>query len=164
MDRLLWQMDRGALATVGRYRQVRPNLLVKELHRKGHRRVLVCYNPAAGEDRPRRAEMVTRLAEALRQGPSAWRQYLKGPARHYLVTEANPPQLHRAGILDDARYVTSTLAPVEVALAHKGLLEVEASSRTLKTPLEIEPVYHWSDWSLTVAGLVGALRCAQSPP
>jgi hypothetical protein len=68
-------------------------------------------NPeAAQEDSRRRAKIVARLVEALKQSPSAWKQYLKSPARRYLVTES----------------------------------EVEESFRTLKTPLEIQPVYHWS--------------------
>lgn len=161
--RLRWQAAREALATAGRYRQVRPNLFVKELHRDGHRRVLVCYNPeAAQEDRRQRAEMVAHLAEALRQSPSAWRRYLKGPARRYLVTEGTRPRLNPARIRDDACYdgkwvlwTTSSLPPEEVALAYKGLLEVEASFRTLKTPLEIQPVYHWSE-----AGVRGHITSA----
>ena len=161
--RLRWQAAREALATAGRYRQVRSNLFVKELHREGHRRVLVCYNPeAAQEVRRQRAELVARLAEALRESPSASRQYLEGPARRYLVTEGARPQLNRARIRDDARYdgkwvlwTTATLSPAEVALAYTGLLEVEASFWPLKTPLEIQPVYHGSD-----AGVRGHITSA----
>ncbi len=161
--RLRWQAAREALATPGRYRQVRPNLFVKELHREGPRRVLVCLNPeAAQEDRRQRAEMVARLVEVLRQSSSGWRQYLKGPACRYQVTEGARPQLNRARIRDDARYdgkwvlwTTSSLPPEEVALVYKGLLEVEASFRTLKTPLEIQPVYHGSD-----AGVRGHITSA----
>lgn len=35
-----------------------------------------------------------------------------------------------------------------MALAYEGLLEVEASFRTLKTPVEIHPVYHGSELGL----------------
>ena len=151
--RLRWQAARQALASPGRYRQVRPNLFVKEIHRQAGRRVLVCFNPeAAEEDRRQREAMVARLEQALAQGPSAWRQYLKGPARRYLVTQGSRPQLDWARIRDDARYdgkwvlwTTSRLSSEEVAVAYKGLLEVEESFRALKTPLEIRPVYHWSE-------------------
>lgn len=151
--RLRWHVAKEALASPGRYHQVKPNLFVKELHREGDRRVIVCYNPeAAADDRRQRAEMVARLAEALQESPSAWKQYLKSPARRYLLTEGPRPSLHRAHIQDDARYdgkwvlwTTTRLGPEEVALAYKGLLEVEESFRTLKTPLEIQPIYHWSE-------------------
>lgn len=151
--RLRWNAARQALATAGRYRKVRPNLFVKEVHREEGRRVLVCYNPdAAAEDRRQREAMVARLEQALAEGPSAWKQFLKGPARRYLVTQGVRPELDRARIRDDARYdgkwvlwTTTRQSPEEVALAYKGLLEVEECFRTLKTPLEIQPVYHWSE-------------------
>ena len=37
------------------------------------------------------------------------------------------------------------LPPEEVALSYKGLWQVERAFRTLKTPLEIRPVYHWQE-------------------
>ena len=124
--------------------------------------MLVCYNPeAAHDDRRQRAAVVARLAEVLQQSPSGWRQYLKGPARRYLVTQGTHPRLDRARIRDDARYdgkwvlwTTASLLPEEVALAYQGLLEVEASFH-LKTPLEIQPVYHGSE-----AGVRGHITSA----
>ena len=32
-----------------------------------------------------------------------------------------------------------------MALAYKGLWQVEETFRTLKTPLELRPIYHWSE-------------------
>jgi len=37
------------------------------------------------------------------------------------------------------------LPPQEVALAYKGLWQVEQAFRTLKTPLELRPIYHWTE-------------------
>ena len=78
----------------------------------------------AAEDRHQRAETVASFSEALRRGPSAWKQYLKRPARRYLLTESTRVQLHRARILDDARYdgkwvlyTTSRQSTEEVAVA-----------------------------------------------
>ena len=47
----------------------------------------------------------------------------------------------------DGKYVLRTntgLSPEEVALAYKGLWQVERAFRELKSGLELRPVYHWS--------------------
>lgn len=49
----------------------------------------------------------------------------------------------------DGKYILSTsddsLSPEDVALGYKQLLEVERAFRTLKTTLELRPLYHHKD-------------------
>ncbi|MBC7220466.1 transposase, partial [Candidatus Bipolaricaulota bacterium] len=52
----------------------------------------------------------------------------------------------------DARYdgkwvlrTNTALPPSEVARAYKGLWQVEEAFRVLKTPLELRPIYHWTE-------------------
>ena len=58
----------------------------------------------------------------------------------------------RAKIAQDARYdgkwglrTNTELPPREVACAYKGLWQVEEAFRVLKTPLELRPIYHWTE-------------------
>lgn len=53
----------------------------------------------------------------------------------------------------DGKYILSTsddtLSPEDVALGYKQLMEVERAFRTLKTTLDLRPVYHRKDGRIT---------------
>ncbi len=75
-----------------------------------------------------------------------------GAARRCIQTEGGVAALDRAKIAQDARYdgkwvlrTNTKLPPSEVACAYKGLLQVEQAFRVLKTPLELRPIYHWTE-------------------
>ncbi|REJ32344.1 MAG: IS1634 family transposase, partial [Bacillota bacterium] len=147
--RLRQLATREVLKTAGRYRVVAENLQVKDVRRDGVRYV-ICYNPQEAErDQAERASMVAYLEERLRGGLKA---FVKNPAaKRYLKVRGEQITLDQARIRDDARYdgkwvlQTSTeLDAAQVALAYKGLWQVERAFRTLKNPLEIRPVYHWT--------------------
>jgi len=140
------------LSRAGRYREVEENLWVKEVKvaEEGDRYIL-CYNPfRAEEDRVAREAIVAQLEERLSSGNV--RGLLKGAARRYVRTEGEKVELDRRKVAEDARYdgkwilrTNTDLPPEEVALAYKGLWQVEEAFRTLKTPLELRPIYHWSE-------------------
>jgi len=153
-----------ALSRPGRYQKVRPNLEVKEIvvgTGEARQRYILVRNPEQAErDRAQREQILARLREelaglerlpkeehtravcALIAHPTYGR-YLKLDSRRW-------PVIDRAKVEAEARldgkYLLrtsdDTLAPAEVALGYKQLLEVEEAFRTLKHTPEIRPVYH----------------------
>ncbi len=142
----------GVLARAGRYEEVAENLQVKEVKLDGvEDRYIVCLNPlGAEEDRRNRDGILAHLEAKLAQGNV--RGLLRGAARRYVRVEGERVTLDRAKIAEEARYdgkwvlrTNTALPPREVALAYKGLWQVEQAFRTLKTPLELRPIYHWTE-------------------
>ena len=141
-----------ALRQPGRYRSLTDNLQVKEVTVSGVLdRYIVCRNPEAVEsDRQEREAIVAALEKRLASG--SVKGLLRGAARRYVRTEGGRARLDRAKIDDDARYdgkwvlrTNTDLSPAEAAQAYKGLWKVEQAFRTLKTPLELRPIYHWTE-------------------
>jgi transposase len=73
------------------------------------------------------------------------------PARYLKLTGATP-EIDLKKVHEDARYdgkwvlrTTTSLPPEQVALAYRGLWRVENAFRTLKTPLELRPLFHTSE-------------------
>ncbi len=142
----------NVLSRAGRYRDVKENLKVKEVIYEGNR-YIVCYNPReAEEDKLSREEIIQKLEWKLKENGlkslvsnRGYRKYLKinGTAtvvdRAYIEAEAKY----------DGKYVLTTnntnLSPSEVALAYKGLWQVERGFREIKSTLELRPVYHWTE-------------------
>jgi len=147
--RLRHLATREALKTAGRYRVVAENLRVKDVRQEGTR-YIICYNPQEAErDQAERATMVAYLEEQLRRGVKAFMK--NAAAKRYLKVQGEQVSLDRARIEEDARYdgkwvlqTSTNLDAAQVALAYKGLWQVERAFRTLKNPLEIRPVYHWT--------------------
>jgi len=93
---------------------------------------------------------VAYLEEKLSQGVKGLLK--NGVARRYLRIKGSKVSLDREKIKNDAQYdgkwvllTTTSLPAEEVALSYKGLWQVEQAFRTLKSPLEIRPVYHWTE-------------------
>ena len=147
------KLAQAVLSHPGRYREVAENLRVKEvLVPDEEDRYILCYNPyRAEEDRKVREAIVAHLAEKISSGEEVTR-LLKGAARRYVRERGGKAELDWAKIQEDARYdgkwilrTNTGLPPEEVALAYKGLWQVEEAFRTLKTPLELRPIYHWRE-------------------
>ena len=71
--------------------------------------------------------------------------------RRYLRVEKSSVQIDPRKV-EEARYdgkwvlrTNTELPPREVACAYKGLWQVEEAFRVLKTPLELRPIYHWTE-------------------
>jgi transposase len=67
-----------------------------------------------------------------------------GERRRRFILVCNPEEAHLAG-----KYIISssddTLSAGDIALKYKQLMEVERAFRTLKTTLDLRPVYHRKD-------------------
>lgn len=140
----------AVLSRAGRYRKVKDNLKVKEVKHQGIRYV-VCYNPEeAAHDAKARAEMVAKLEQKLQTGGlkslignSGYRRYLKVSGAKATIDRQTLKEEARF----DGKYVLQTntqLSAGEVALAYKGLWQVERAFRELKSGLDLRPVYHWT--------------------
>ena len=150
-ERLRRSTANEALARAGRYKKVARNLEVKEITTDGSERVLVCRNlERAAEDARQRDAIVQQLQAKLAQG--GVRDQLKNGAKRYLTLTGVTPEIDLKKVQEDARYdgtwvlrTTTSLPPELVALAYRGLWRVEHAFRTLKTPLELRPLFHTSE-------------------
>jgi hypothetical protein len=150
-ERLRRSTANAALARAGRYKRVGRNLEVKEIKTEGAERVLVCRNlERAAEDARQRDAIVQQLQEKIAAG--GMRDQLKNGARRYLKLTGATAEIDLKKVQEDARYdgkwvlrTTTSLPPEHVALAYRGLWRVENAFRTLKTPLELRPLFHTSE-------------------
>jgi transposase len=136
------------LGRPGRYQQVADNLEVKEV-RLGERRSIVCRNPIeAKQDAADRAALLTKLRQTLEHdGPKAVVGN-RGYARFLRIAKGSVT-LDEAAIAREARLdgkfvlTTSTELPAaEIAQAYKSLWRVERAFRTLKSTLDVRPIFH----------------------
>jgi hypothetical protein len=150
-ERLRRSTANEALARAGRYKRVARNLEVKEIKTEGAERILVCRNgDRAAEDARQRDAIVQQLQAKIAAG--GVRDQLNTGARRYLKLTDATVEIDLKKVQDDARYdgkwvlrTTTNLPPEQVALAYRGLWRVERAFRTLKTPLELRPLFHTSE-------------------
>lgn len=144
------EVNTEVLSRAGKYREVKDNLKVKEVHTEGVR-YIVCLNPEEAErDRAERQSIIESLKEKLKEGAKALignRGYKK-----YLRIEKSSIQIDEAKIKSeerfDGKYVLRTnteLSAEEVALRYKELWQVERIFREVKSVLETRPIYHKYD-------------------
>ena len=154
------------LARPGRYHAVADNLEVKEV-RLGERRYVVCRNPIeARQDAADREALLAKLRQTLEHdGPKAVVGN-RGYARFLRIAKGSVT-LNEAAIAREARLdgkfvlTTSTELPAaEVAQAYKSLWRVERAFRTLKSTLDVRPIFHQRDDSVIghIVGCFLALR------
>jgi hypothetical protein len=154
----------AALSRPGRYAKVRDNLQVKEVvigDGEARRRFVLVKNPAQAErDRHDRERTLARLRQRLQEigqleaghhtkavcelcAHPVYGRYLRTDTKGQL--QIDTAKVHAEERLDGKyllRTSDDTLTPEDVALGYKQLLEIEAAFRTLKTVLELRPVYH----------------------
>jgi hypothetical protein len=127
------------------------NLQVKEVW-ANERRYIVCHNPEqARRDAARRQAVLERLEARL--GRSGVKGLVtRSGFRRFLRVQGEEAVIDEDKVERDARYdgvwviETSTdLSAAEVAEAYKSLWRVERAFRTLKSPLELRPVRHWTE-------------------
>ena len=116
------------------------------------RRFVVCFNhEEAINDKGKREEIIARLTEKLKnQGLKSLlihREYSK-----YLKIKAEKPELDEEKIkaeqIFDGKFILQSNTNFnwrDVILSYKGLWQVEASFRILKSELEMGPIYHWTE-------------------
>lgn len=151
----------------GRYQKVKENLGVKEvIVGKGERRrrFILVYNPEQGKkDKATRERTLKRIREALSalgdQRGKAHKKAVCALLAHRTLGRYVKQKKTGALKIDwakvraeehlDGKYLLSTsddtLTPEEVALGYRQLMEVERAFRTIKTTLELRPLYHHKD-------------------
>jgi len=123
---------------------------LKEAPGPGGTRLILAYNPErAAEDAALRDALREQLAAALDHG--AVRSLLKG-YRRYVITEGTPLRINEQAFRADARYdgkfvlrTNTSLPRAEVVAAYKQAWQIERAFRTLKSHLDLRPMFHWTD-------------------
>lgn len=158
------EVGREVLSRAGRYAEVAPNLRVKEVvvgEGERRRRYVVCHNESeATRQKARRdaliADLETQLERVGVPGDEAHSKRIcdlvasRRYGRFLRKTRGGKPVIDRTALREaeryDGKFVVTTnddsLTPGDLALAYKQLMRVEEAWRTLKTGLELRPVYH----------------------
>lgn len=153
-----------AISSKGRYQKVRENLEVKEIalgQGERRRRFVLVRNPEQAEkDKATREKTLQRVEEAMRalgdQKGKAHKRAVCALLSHrtmgrYIKQLRNGRlKINWAKVKEeeklDGKYLLSTsddtLSSEDVALGYKSLMEVERAFRTLKTTLELRPLFH----------------------
>jgi hypothetical protein len=152
------------LARPGRYRSVADNLQVKEVsvgEGTRARRYAVCFNPQeAARQKAHREELLAEIEaelESLRhvaEGHSKRECALRASSRYgrYLKQTSTGLAIDRQAIAAaerlDGKFVVhsndDTLSATDMALGYKQLQRVEEAWRSMKSGLNLRPVFHWA--------------------
>jgi len=145
------EVGEEVLSRAGRYQEVAPNLLVKEV-RVDARRYVVCLNPEeAQKDAASREAILSKLEQIINQRGAKAVVGNKGYAR-YLKVRKGGVTINQEAVEADQRFdgrfvlITNTDLPAdEVAKTYKGLWRVERTFRKEKSTLGVRPIYHHRD-------------------
>ncbi|MFQ6052416.1 MAG: IS1634 family transposase [Candidatus Hydrothermarchaeota archaeon] len=146
------------LSTRGRYHKIKDNMEVKEAI-LGDKRYIICLNPdEAKKDRVSRENLVQKLQEEigiLNHGRASPCNVITHPIKKRFVKELKSGKLVldksaiRAEARYDGKYVLLTtdrkLSTPELALQYKRLFHIERTFRTLKSGINLRPLYHRAD-------------------
>jgi Transposase DDE domain len=152
---------KAALSRQGRYRAVADNLRVKEVNLGNAERFVICHNPdAADRDATIRQRLLAQLTEMIDtsdQLSATRRAELRGVIstkpglnRYLRVTGGGLLRIDHAAITAeqrlDGKYLLRatdpTMSTEDIALGYKQLWQVERGWRSMKTTLDLRPVYH----------------------
>jgi hypothetical protein len=160
------EVTHDVLQRPGRFQQVADNLRVKEVvvgEGERRRRYVVCHNPQ--EEKRQRAhrrqllhELEAELASLTEvRGESHSKRVCQLRAsrrygRYLRLTKGGLLRIdatkRRAAEQLDGKFVVhsndDSLTPADLALGYKQLQRVEEAWRTLKSGLQVRPVYHWA--------------------
>lgn len=156
----------AALSRQGRFRKVDDNLEVKEVEvgeGERRRRYVLVRNPRQIErDRAERERLLARLEEELGALPVETEEHTKAVCRlvaHPTLGRYLKRDKHDRIVIDrrkaaeearlDGKYLLLTsddsLSGEDVALGYRQLMEVERAWRSLKSELDLRPMYHRLD-------------------
>lgn len=157
-------LNETALAHPGRFKVVSDNLHVKEVFAgegTGRRRYVIAYNPEQAEyDRIHREKILDQLNCELdvlnkKHKTKAQCKVLlhQSMGRYVKELKSGKLKIDKAKIKQeeklDGKYLLSTsdqhMSAEDIALGYKQLMEVERAFRTLKSTLNLRPVYHSKD-------------------
>lgn len=124
-----------------------------ETRHQGRRIICTYSTKRARKDAAEREKLIAKAGNMIAE-PAKYKQATKRGAGRFIVSdkEGTAIKLNTETIKHDAKYdgykalSTTTNLPIEKILnKYKDLFEVEHAFRTLKSQLEIRPVYHWTD-------------------
>jgi len=161
------EVHKEVLAKRGRFTAIRENLEIKEVivgNGERRRRFVLVHNPEeAKKDKATREKTLKKIDEALKSiGEQEGKCHKKSVCtlrshrtmgRYLRQLKTGEIKIDKGKIKEEAhldgKYIISTsddtLSPEDVALGYKQLMEVERAFRTLKTTLDLRPVYHRKD-------------------
>jgi hypothetical protein len=145
------EVSEEILSWGGRYQEVAPNLMVKDV-RVRDTRYVVCRNPEeAAKDAATRDAILAKLEDLISRKGAKAVVGNKGYARFLRVRKGGVTINHEAVEADrrfDGKFVLTTntdLPASEVAKTYKGLWRVERTFRKEKSTLEVRPIFHHRD-------------------
>lgn len=144
------------LSSRGRFEKVDESLEVKEVILEG-RRYIICRNPQEAEhDRHLREELLKKLSEELSGSELTKKQecaILNHPVKKRFVRRLRSGRLvlNKRSIAQESRYdgkyvlltTDRRLSAAELAFQYKHLFSVERAFRSLKSGINLRPLYHW---------------------
>jgi len=161
------EAHKEALSFKGRFKKVKDNLEVKEIvvgEGERRRRFVLVFNPEqAKKDKTTRERTLQRIEEEIKalgdQRGKAHKKAVYALLSHRTMgrlikqTKSGRLRINWAKVREeerlDGKYLLSTsddtLSSEDVALGYKQLMEVERAFRTLKTTLELRPLFHRKD-------------------
>ena len=161
------EVHKKVLAKRGRFLKIRENLEIKEVvigNGERRRRFILVHNPEeAKKDQATRERILKKIDKYLAElGDQTGKAHKKSVCallahrtmgRFLRQLKSGAIKIDKGKIREeehlDGKYILSTsddtLTPEDVALGYKQLLEVERAFRTLKTTLDLRPVYHRKD-------------------
>ncbi|MBU1932178.1 IS1634 family transposase, partial [Patescibacteria group bacterium] len=161
------EVHKKVLAKRGRFTAIRENLEIKEVivgDGERRRRFILVHNPEeARKDKATREKTLKKIDEALKSiGEQRGKCHKKSVCtlrshrtmgRYLRQLKTGEIKIDKGKIKEEAhldgKYIISTsddtLSPEDVALGYKQLMEVERAFRTLKTTMDLRPVYHRKD-------------------
>nr|WP_242822386.1 transposase [Thermaerobacter marianensis] len=154
----------AVLSQPGRYRVIDEQLRIKQVIHQGQRDIL-SHNPLQAEhDRQARVTVLEVLQHRIERGEAKQllcnrlvARYLKTLPQGALVVDSEAIQ--RAARYD-GKYLLRTntdLEPEAVVRAYMDLWRVERAFRTLKSALDLRPMFHWMEWRVRGHVMVGFL-------
>lgn len=133
-------------------RMRKANVQYKEVTYDG-KRLLVCYNSDRAKlDAAKRKEILERLQKKITDKSTILSIVENQNYKRFLKIVGQNPKIDYEKVKKDALYdgvyvLTSNtnLPPAQIIGSYKGLWQVEAAFRQLKSELEMGPLYHWKD-------------------
>lgn len=124
-----------------------------EIQYKGRRIICTYSEKRAKKDAYERTKLIDKAQNWI-ENPSKYKQVKKRGAGRFINIDqdGSPKELNQERINHDAKYdgfkaiaTTTKLEVKEILEKYRDLFEVEHAFRTLKSQLEIRPIFHWTN-------------------
>jgi transposase len=150
--RTLSKETRAKILSTAKMKKVTDTFHWKKVEHEGTK-LFVCYNPERAEiDARRREETLELLYENLKSAEAVKALVTNKDYRRFVKIEGKKPVIDKEKIEQDKLYdgmyvITSNtnLTGPEVIERYKGLWQVEAAFRSLKSEIEVGPMHHRTD-------------------